>query len=616
MSAQAHKRILRQPLSCGLLHRVVLLPVRFDAKKTLPLIHHDNSKINWIVPTPKPTDSSRPSLFLQRTFSSSADKQADLVAKSGAEQHGNDLLTSDHDILDKESTSATSSQRYTNQEILQRLYETARPERNLIAASAATLAVTSSITLLLPYACGHVLDMAILEATAAGGASSDFSPFSISLGLFGLTCTAGIGVALRTTMLNIAGNRIVCRIRRNLFASILSQESAFFDAHKSGDLISRLSNDAYFIKSAMTTEAVAGLRGVVMSVGSTSLLFYTSPTLAIVSLMSIPPVFLAARIVGRRLNNKQKQVQELHGKAVSVAEEVFGGFKTVQLFNAEMMEYNRYSKSIIAAHDEEIQVGKTKAIFDGLVHVAANGAVLLVLGYGGKLVLANQMTAGDLTGFLMYSLLMAGNLSSLSGTYAEMIKSIAAAGRTFDIIDRVPQIPSSFRNAEETRVHKIFDASDAIIRSLDGHREAISISFQNVEFAYPARPNVPVLGPNFSLDIRAGEKIAIVGGSGSGKSTVSLLLARLYNLNKGSILINGHSIENMDPAFLREQIGVVSQEPLLFDGTIADNIRYGRSSASDEDVKEAARAAHVTHFTDHLPHGLATQVGQRGAQLR
>ena len=253
-------------------------------------------------------------------------------------------------------------------------------------------------------------------------------------------------------MLNIAGNRIVSRIRRQLFASILSQECAYFDENstksssKSGDLISRLSNDAWFIKSAMTTEAVSGLRGIVMSVGSTSLLFYTSPTLAMVSLLSLPPVFFAARMVGRTLKEKQKTVQELHGKATGVAEEVFGGFKTVQLFNAERLEYDRYATAINTAHDKEIQVGRIKAAFDGVIHVAANGAVLLVLGYGGTLVLANEMTAGDLTGFLMYSLLMAGNVSSLSGTYTEMMKSLAAAGRTFDVIDRVPKIPSSLHH--------------------------------------------------------------------------------------------------------------------------------------------------------------------------
>ena len=406
----------------------------------------------------------------------------------------------------------------------------------------------------------------------------------------------------------------MCRIRRQLFASTISQESAFFDKYKSGDLISRLSNDAYFIKNVMTTEAVSGLRGVLMSIGSTSLLFYTSPTLAMVSLMSIPPVFLTARVIGRRLKQNQKRVQELHGKAVNVAEEVFGGIRTVQLFNAERKEYDRYSEKIVAAHDEEISVGKTKALFDGLVHVAANGAVLLVLGYGGKMVLANEMTAGDLTGFLMYSLLMAGNLSGLSSTYAEAVKSLAAAGRTFDVIDRVPQIPSSFRDVKGNS--KLLGINDIVVSTSDGHREAISISFRNVQFCYPARPEVSVLGPNFTLDIRAGEKIALVGGSGSGKSTVSLLLARLYELGSGSICINGHDICNLDPSFLREQIGVVSQEPLLFDGTISANIRYGRFNATDEEVMEAAKAAHVTNFTDALPEGLDTIVGHRGTQLR
>ena len=393
---------------------------------------------------------------------------------------------------------------------LRRLFDIAEPERKLILASAGTLFITSSITLLLPYACGHVLDAAILEATTSDGSIGGFSPFTVAAGLFGLTGTAGLGVYARSLMLNIAGNRIVSRMRRQLFASILSQESAFFDQTKSGDMISRLANDAYFIKSAMTTEAVAGLRGVVMSVGSTSLLFYTSPTLALVSLCSIPPVFLMARVVGRKLKEKQKTVQSLHGDATNIAEEVFGGIKTVQLFNAEKFEYDRYSTGIIKAHDTEISVGRTKAAFDGVVHVAANGAILLVMGYGGQLVLAGDLSAGDLTGFLMYSLLMAGNVSSLSGTYTEIMKSMAAAGRVFDIIDRVPQIPSSLQNAEKRGTGK----DDTCNNPFSIHK-SISISFKDVGFAYPARPGVLVL-KNFSLDIKAGEKIALVGGSGSG----------------------------------------------------------------------------------------------------
>jgi len=488
----------------------------------------------------------------------------------------------------------------SNSEILNRLYELSQPERKLILASASTLAVTSSITLILPWTCGYVLDTAILEATTTS--DQQFSPFTIALGLFGLTGTAGLGVYARSLMLNIAGNRIVSRIRRRLFSSILTQESAFFDQTKTGDLISRLANDSYFIKSAMTTEAVGGLRGIVMSIGSTSLLFYTSPKLAMVSLLSIPPVFLMARVVGRKLKKKQKNVQSSHAEATDAAEETFGGIKTVQLFNNQELEYNKYANTVIKAHDKEIDVGRLKAAFDGVVHVAANGSVLLVMGFGGTLVLGGELSAGDLSSFLMYSLLMAGNISSLSGTYTEIQKSMAAAGRVFDIIDRIPKISSPLNEKDTT--NNPFE-----------HVESISIKFDNVGFSYPTRANVPVIGPNFSLDIKAGENIALVGGSGSGKSTIGLLLSRLYNLDEGQILLNGQDISELDPSIVREQIGVVSQEPLLFYGSITDNIRYGRPNATDEEVEEAARKAHVTNFSDTLPEGLETQVGSRGTQL-
>lgn len=501
--------------------------------------------------------------------------------------------------LTKIELSRTDGKR-DSKEILNRLYELAKPEKNLILASAATLGVTSSITLLLPYACGKVLDLAIIEASTATSSTAMTSPFTAAVGLFGLTATAGLGVYARSLMLNIAGNRIVQRMRQQLFKSILVQESAFFDFNKSGDLISRLSNDAQYIKGAVTTDAVSGLRGIVMSVGSTSLLFYTSPDLAVVSLLSIPPVFLAARTVGMKLRKEQKNVQEMHGKATSIAEEVFNGIKTVQQFVAEKYEYEKYLDAIGNAHCKEIHVGKTKAAFDGIVHVAANGAILLVLAYGGNLVIDGTMSAGELSGFLMYSLLMAGNVSSLSGTYTEMMKSIAAAGRVLDIIDRDPAIPRTM--------------TDDITCTRLGS-DSLSVHFHNVKFSYPSRNDVQILGPKFSLDIEAGEVISIVGGSGSGKSTIASLLTRIYDCDDGVISLNNNDITKIDPEILRNSIAIVPQEPQLFRGTIADNIRYGRFDASDEEVFEAAKLAHVLNFTDNLPHGLYTEVGDRGRLL-
>lgn len=501
-----------------------------------------------------------------------------------------------------------------NKAVIRRLFETAKPDMKLILASAFIQGCTSCITLLFPYACGHVLDMSIIRASSETSNDRSLSPSSVALGLIGLTILAGLGVYTRSLLLNTAGNRIVSRIRCRVFASIVSQDASFFDTTKIGDLISRITNDSQRIESVVTTEIVLGIRGLIMTFVSTALLFYTSCRLAIVSLLSIPPVFVAAKIVGRALSEKQKEVQELHGEATHVADQVFSGIQTVQQFVTENHELRRYSKSINKAHGKEIQVGTTKAAFDAIVYVSSNIAVLLVLGYGGSLVASGHLSPGSLTGFLMYSLLMAGNLSHLSGTYAGMIKSIAAAGRVFEIIDRVPGITSSYSKfmiGETCTDKECVVASES--KSID--QKLSSICFENVTFAYPTRINVPVLGPGFSLKVDGGENIAIVGGSGSGKSTISSLITRLYDCTEGRICFNEKNIKDFDIKYLRQHIGIVSQEPLLFDCSIADNIRYGRFNATAEEVIEAARAAHVLQFTDKMPHGLDTQVGGRGSQL-
>jgi len=503
-------------------------------------------------------------------------------------------------------------------EILHRLYEIAKPEMKLILASSLSLGLSSMVVVFLPVACGRVIDGALLASqnTSSNGngvvQDSDTSSFVVTLVLFVLMVAAGFGIYAKSLMLNIAGNRIVCRIREQLFASMLTQDTTFFDKTKSGDLLSRLVNDAQYIKTAVTVEAVSSVRSAVMTLGSICLLVHTSPTLALISMLSIPPVFVAGRIVGRTIRDKQREVQELHGKATNVAEEALCGIQTVQQFVAEKHEYDKYSFAITHAHEMETKLGRTKAAFEGIVYVAANAAILLVLGYGGNLVVSKVITAGELTGFLMYSLMMAGSLSNLSTTYTEMMKAVAAAGRVLDIIDRDPIIPTSFRALKDGCSH---DNTIGQLAVQPRDRRAISVHFQDVDFAYPERNDVLVLGPKFSLTVNAGENIALVGSSGSGKTTAGLLLTRLYSCSGGKILLNNENIANLDTAHLRRQIGVVSQETTLFAGTIAENIRYGRQDATEKEVIEAAEAAHVMHFADTLPKGLDTQVGDRGGHL-
>lgn len=510
--------------------------------------------------------------------------------------------------LDKESSSPISKSTW---ETFHRLVNFAQPEHSLIVASAATLLVTSSTTLILPMASGHVLDLIL-------SGDSTTAPPLVAAGLFGLTTVAGAGVYARTLWLQQAGNTLVARLKERLFRSIVYQDLAYLEQDTTtGDLLTRLSHDTTLIQSAVTTQAVAALRGIVMTVGSAVLLWHTSPTLAAVSVATLPPLFVGARLAGQRLREQQRQVQTLHSAATTVAEQALQGIVTVIQFGAQNQEWQRYQTAVNAAHEQAIRTGKIQALLEGSVHVAANGAVLLVLGYGGSMVVAGTLSVGDLTSFLMYSLLLAGNVSGLSSTYAEVSKAVAAADRVWQVMDRTPAIPSSFSSSS---------SSDTRATRNDQMQHPLSIEFRNVQFSYPTRREKNILGPQFSLVVKPGEVLSIVGESGSGKSTLAKLLTRLYDVannnsedsnggcdRNSAILINNVDIRDWEVQELRQDvIGIVSQEPWLLDGTLAENIRYGRPTATDQEVRKAATLANVWSFASGFPKGLDTPVGSRG----
>jgi ABC-type multidrug transport system fused ATPase/permease subunit len=229
--------------------------------------------------------------------------------------------------------------------------------------------------------------------------------------------------------------------------------------------------------------------------------------------------------------------------------------------------------------------------------------------------LDGSITAGDLTGFIMYSLLMAGNLSGLTSLYGDMVRAVAASNRVFDILDREPSIKAALQEMD-TKADPLKTTKFQPTKMSYSNKAPLSVELLNVNFQYPSRSDVEVL-KNFTLSIDPGQVVALVGGSGSGKSTVASLLTRLYDVDKpNSILINGQSINEYDPHELRRMIGIVSQEPAIFQGTIRDNIRYGEwDHVSDEQVEEAARLAHILDFAKDFPDGLDTVVGSRGSKL-
>ena len=574
-----------------------------------------------------------------------------------------------------------------------KLVQFAMPERRTLLAAVATLGLSSGISLIFPLALGQVLDVAVTSATgastavssaaataaatatAAGGSegaaviATRYSPTIIAGGLLGLFGIQSALIVVRSALLSVAGERMAAHMRKDLFKAIISQDMGWFDKHRTGDTMTRLSNDTALIQKALTSNIASGLRSGFMVIGGTGMLVYLSPSLALLSLSLIPPVAFAGMYYGQYVQGQQKAVQEAVGKTMEVTEELVGSVRTVRQFAREGQEAARFSTRVEESFQLARRIGVVAALFDGAVHAAANVAMIAVLWFGGEMVANGSMTAGDLTAFLMYSLYTGVNIASVSGVYTELKRAAGASERVFEVSDRLPALPLSsdahywsaadaavsrpgtilasllpFGQAAES-TPKLSDritgpssksASDfavgntqLLVPSLDSVQG--EVVFKNVSFRYPTRLEVPVLD-GFSLTVPSGKSLAIVGGSGSGKSTVGALLTRLYdptlspgdNSSGGAILLDGVDLRQLDPSWLRSSVvGVVSQEPVLFACSIADNIRYGRridstaagSAVSLDEVIEAAKMANAHTFISSFPNGYDTLVGERGVQL-
>jgi ABC-type multidrug transport system fused ATPase/permease subunit len=517
-----------------------------------------------------------------------------------------------------------------NRETLAQLISMARPEWPYIGASIATLSVTSSVTLLLPYSAGKMIDYSI----AAGG--DGVSPLILSSGLLVLTVLSATGVYWRSVWLNRAGNRITARLKQRLVQSMLHQDQVYHQSRSAGDLISVVSNDTWLVEEALTYHVIDGLRGSIMTIGSLTMLILTSPTLALISCCTLPPVFILTKRVGTSLSLQQEQVQLELGKSLHLAEQALRNITTVQESTAESYESRRYANATARAHSTEMNTAQAQARLEAISFCSTNAAVLGVLGYGATLVVQGTLTAGDLSGFILYSFLMAGNISNLSSLYGNVLRSLGAAQRIFAILHHVPSIRRD--NASFMMMHH--DGDHDPLQQVNVHqpdRDEISsakqqlpivhstttttpllVEFDNVQFRYPLRPDVPVL-EGVSLRLEPGEVVALVGGSGSGKSTLATLLTRQFDIGTGMIRLDGMPLVDYDLQQLRRMIGVVSQQPAMFDGTIYDNILYGSWNSFDSvddarsAVEAAAQMAHVMEFASELPSGLDTMIG--GSQL-
>ncbi len=470
---------------------------------------------------------------------------------------------------------------------LSRLWPLLKLEWPSVLGGTLLLLVASAAALIYPQGIRIIVDGAI--------ASRDASTVRDAALLMGaLAVVTGLAVGGRAWLFANAGERGVLRVRESLFRSLVSQEVAFFDSQRTGDLTSRLGSDTASLQGLLSSQISMGLRNVVQVVGGLALLVFTSPRLTAVMLAVVPAVALGAVYYGRKIRSLSKRYQDALADSGHVAEEALSAIRTVRAFAAEEAEGRRYGREVEHAY----QLARTRisagALFMGAASAGVYAAIAVVLGYGGLLVADGVLTAGALTAFLVYTLLIAMGLGTLADIWAEAMKGLGAAERVFELTDRVAAMPTT---------------GGRRLEHVEGR-----VGFHSVHFAYPSRAEVPVLR-GVDLTVRPGEVVALVGPSGAGKSTVGSLLVRLYDPTAGRITLDGVDLRELDPGWLRRLVGVVSQEPVLFSTSIADNVRYGRPRASDAEVLDAIRAANAEKFVLGFPEGLATKVGERGQQL-
>jgi ATP-binding cassette subfamily B protein len=468
-----------------------------------------------------------------------------------------------------------------------RLWPLLKLEWPSLAGATLLLLVGSAAALVYPQAIRVIVDGAIASRDATTVRNAAFV-------MAALAVVQGLAIGGRAWLFAVAGERGVKRVREALFRSLVSQEIAFFDAQRTGDLTSRLGSDTASLQGLLSSQLSMTLRNSVQVVGGLVLLVITSPRLTGVMLAVVPAVAIGAVIYGRRIRALAKRYQDALADAGHAAEESLSAIRTVRAFAAEAAESARYAAEVEQAYRlARTRVGAA-AVFMGAASAGVYAAIAVVLGYGGLLVAAGDMTAGALTAFLVYTLLIAMGLGTLADVWAEAMRGLGAAERVFELTDRVATMPI---------------AGGRRLERVEGR-----VAFEGVRFRYPQRPDVEVLR-GIDLTVSPGEVVALVGPSGAGKSTVGALLIRLYDPLAGRVTLDGVDLRELDPSWLRRLIGVVSQEPVLFSTTLAENVRYGRPEATDGEVREAIRAANAEGFVMAFPDGLATKVGERGQQL-
>ena len=462
----------------------------------------------------------------------------------------------------------------------------AKPYTKSLIFAFICLTLTSLINLVLPLIVRNMINAVVVlkDSQVLDGYAWDL--------LFIIVLQAVFAV-VHNYVFGFVGNRMTTDFRIEFFSHIQSLSLRFFQEHRVGEILSRMSNDISVIQNALVTIPVALLRQSITLIGAMAIILYLNWKLTGLILLILPPLMIFARVFGKRLRLFSEKLQDQVAQAVVVLEEVASSIKIVKSFTRENYERDRFTNQIETAFEKAIDKLKISSFFGPFILGLTFLVSAILIWYGGYQVMSGVTTPGELAAFFLYALIVAGPIGTFVRLYTQIQEASGAIRRVYEILDTQPAI--------ENPDNPVF------LENIKGR-----IQFENVSFGYSEKSEIL---HNISFNIQPGQTVALVGPSGAGKSTVIKLLHRFFDVSQGSIRLDGHNIKELDRKSFLSQIALVPQETLLFGGTVKENILYGKLDASEEELEEAARKANAHDFIVELEKGYETIVGEKGTKL-
>ncbi|NMM36733.1 MAG: ATP-binding cassette domain-containing protein [Glaciimonas sp.] len=472
-------------------------------------------------------------------------------------------------------------------------------KREFLLAGIALL-VAAGATLAIPYAFRQMIDLGFGNAGAvvAAGSKNIQNVDFYFLALFGVASILAIATAARFYMVSLLGERVTADIRSAVYRHVITQSPQFFETTQTGEVLSRLTADTTLIQAVVGTSISMALRNALLFVGGLGMLFVTSVKLTAIIVVLLAAVVLPIVFFGRRVRKLSRASQDRIADASAMAGEILNAMPTVQAFTHEAIEGRRFGASVEDAFDTAMQRIRTRTLMTVVAILLVFGAIVFVLWLGAHAVIQGTMSGGELGQFILYAVLVAGSIGALSEVLGEAQRAAGATERLLELLSAHSQVQSP---AQPQPLPPRAAVGSALV-------------LKDVSFHYPSRPLTESVS-QLTLEIEPGETVAVVGPSGAGKTTLFQLLLRFYDPQQGQITLDGVDIKQLDLQTLRDAIGIVPQDTVIFSANALENIRYGRAGASDDEVIAAAKMAAAHEFIEQLPEGYQSFLGERGVRL-